>query len=224
MRVHSYSKSSIYSIAVKMTFACIALLIGLLIVIGRFASADERAGLIPEDAIRIRIIANSDSKSDQKIKSDIRDKVAAYIGSWGEMPGTHDEAYELIRSRLPAIQKRVDAWLAAYGVRYKGEVELAKVPFPEKVFEGNQYAAGEYEALRITLGKGEGANWWCVLFPPLCLTAAAAPDDAGAVKATAASGKTAAAGDDGSGDKPKAKFFLWELIRKLLAFLKSLFA
>lgn len=205
--------------------------------------------LIPDEAIRIRIIAQSDSEEDQAVKRAVRDRVSALIESWGPMPSTIDAARSLIRSHLADVQKTAERTLEEKGADYGATVELAKVPFPDKTFEGTDYPAGEYEALRITLGQGTGANWWCVLFPPLCLTAATAKDDpapAADAKATSAvtsgekpakitktSGEAkvqaeAAAGADrndaGESDKPKTAFFLWILIEKLFAWLGSLFS
>lgn len=217
------------------------------------AAASLEAGPIPEDAIRIRIIAASDSPHDQQVKRDVRDRVADVIVSWGAMPSTHDEARALIASHLTEIQTAADQALEHWETDYAADVTLADVSFPEKAFGGREYAAGDYEALRITLGGGQGANWWCVLFPPLCLTAATAAEEkpartnaaaeAKATGAAAAAGIGESAGSaaaqakdagadradaDGSGtneaDKPKARFFLWELLQKLGEFLKALFA
>jgi len=216
---HSYPYSISFSFraASKFIMTGFALFLGLTALIGQFASASS-SPLIPEDAIRIRIIANSDNESDQTIKYKVRDDVAAFIESWGIMPAAHDEARKLIQAQLPQIQQLVDTKLRDYGASYSGKAELAKVPFPEKMFDGDSYAAGDYEALRITLGEGVGVNWWCVLFPPLCLTAATASDD----KASAA---TAGASQVSSPvhEEPKVKFFLVEMIQKLFAFIASLF-
>ncbi len=229
MRRSHHSYSFIFLAASKLTIAGFALFLGLSALIGQFASASS-GKLIPEDAIRIRIIANTDNDLDQTIKYNVRDDIAALIESWGAMPASHDEARNLIQAHLPEIQQRVDAKLSEYGADYGGKVELAKVPFPEKAFGGTSYAAGDYEALRITLGQGVGVNWWCVLFPPLCLTAATAEDNAAPaskIKPLAAD-KDLSAGetDSGSpdGQEPETKFFLWEVIQKLIAFISSLFS
>jgi len=226
MRNSHHSLSSFYFRASKIILAAFVLIIGISALIGRIASAStgDSDKLIPEDAIRIRIIANSNNQSDQALKNKVRDKVAVFIESWGGMPSTYDEAHRLIRKRVPQIQKRVDKMLVEAGVSYGAEVELAKVPFPEKVFDGTEYAAGDYEALRITLGEGGGNNWWCVLFPPLCLTAATAKDDqasAGEVTTLSSDGKTVNGSPE---EEPKAKFFLWEVLQKLFAFIASLFS
>ncbi|MFC5469597.1 stage II sporulation protein R [Cohnella suwonensis] len=217
----SRSKTRFARAAGKFVLFGIALLIGLLVFLRPSASAGTGA-LIPDDAIRIRIIANSDGETDQRIKAGVRDAVASSIRSWGAMPDTHDEARALIAKKLPALRKVVAAKLKQLDAPYGGKVELAKVPFPAKTFEGKSYAAGNYEALRVTLGDGKGANWWCVLFPPLCLTAATANDDAASGEIVKTSGAKETAPDP-AGEKPETKFFLWELLEKLIAFLSSLF-
>src|SRR5262245_50537529 len=98
---HSYSKSSKSSSFIHSMLTLLVLLAGLSYIVSKFASASS-SELIPEDAIRIRIIASSDGKFDQEVKANIRDDVARYIQSWGGMPSTHDEAKALIESRLPA--------------------------------------------------------------------------------------------------------------------------
>lgn len=242
------------------------------------ASASASAGPIPDEAIRIRIIANSDSNIDQATKLAVRDRVAQEIVSWGQMPATIDEARALIKSHLDDVQEASDEVLQARGAGYGAKVELAKVPFPAKTFEGYDYPAGEYEALRVTLGEGAGANWWCVLFPALCLGGATSKDDdagksspsatdaqqvqteqgadgeksenaaaaevadksvvskskAHVVKTNARaevvqaadqrSDPTAAARQGEDAEKPKAEFFIIVLIKKLFAWLASLFA
>lgn len=124
---------------------------------------------IPQDSIRIRILANSDSPQDQWIKRQVQLEVVKEIGSWVLDPTSLDEARAAIRGNIPALEQAVGSVLAANG--YADEdyhVELGQVPFPAKQFGNKVYPAGTYEALRIVLGSGQGQNWWCVLFPPLC--------------------------------------------------------
>lgn len=213
----SFSRS--YSLAVRVTFAYLVLMIVIMFLLRSYSSASEPSGaVIPEDAIRIRILANSDSEYDQQVKSALRDEVAAAIESWGPMPGTREEARAMIASHLPEIETAAERSLSRWDADYGAQVELAEVPFPQKTFEGREYAAGDYEALRITLGEGKGNNWWCVLFPPLCLTAAVSNEDPQAAEEVSRTDS----GNDGG--KPQAKFFLWEMFRKLGEFFKSLFS
>ncbi|TJY41871.1 stage II sporulation protein R [Cohnella pontilimi] len=235
---------STLALVLKTALALFLLMIGLTASLGAASPAvEEDVFAIPQDAIRIRIIANSDSSFDQKVKADVRDQVADVIRSWGAMPGTHDEARALIASHLGEVQQTADRTLQNWEVSYNAKVELATVPFPDKVFKGRDYSAGNYEALRITLGGGTGANWWCVLFPPLCLTAATKAEEVPAGQQPTVSSaqpagdkskgkivKTSAKVDSVSSvqaaedDKPKARFFLWEMLKGLAGFLKSLFS
>jgi len=231
--------------------------------------------LIPPEAIRIRILAHSDRPEDQAMKERVRDRVMALIGSWRPSPETAGEMRELLAARLEEIERAADAELARMGAPYGARAVFGNVPFPAKTFAGREYPAGEYEALLIVLGDGEGENWWCVLFPPLCLAGAVAKDDetgsngdtgkqaeeapAAEARASGRADKTGAAelsakpepdhrsakgkagsaeepdtgpaprSDDTDADaakagKPRVKFLLVELFRRLADALKSLFA
>ncbi|MFP7333443.1 stage II sporulation protein R [Shouchella clausii] len=122
-----------------------------------------------DDAIRLRILANSDSIADQALKREIRDEVNAAIGEWiGEM-ATMEEAAAEIALRVPELEAIVAEQLAAKGVDQNYSVAFDKeVSFPTKLYGNMVYPAGLYHAVLITLGEGQGENWWCVLFPPLC--------------------------------------------------------
>lgn len=128
----------------------------------------EEAVVIPDEAIRLRILANSDSEEDQEIKREIRDAVNKEITLWvGELTSI-DEARETITSNLQEIEAIVQNELAAKNINYSFQVDFDDVQFPTKLYGQYLYPAGIYEAILITLGEGEGENWWCVLFPPLC--------------------------------------------------------
>ena len=138
---------------------------------GQKTDAAVAATAIPEQSIRLRILANSDAAGDQLVKREIRDAVVAQMDEWvAELanPQDLDEARKVIRQHLSEIEERVGEELASRGLNYEYQVELGSVPFPTKLYGGTVYPAGDYEAVRITLGEGKGQNWWCVLFPPLC--------------------------------------------------------
>lgn len=125
--------------------------------------------MIPDEAIRLRILANSDTLADQQIKFAVRDQVSEYIRSLVYELDDIEEARNVIRENVPVLEAIVADTIAAYGKTYPFEVTYAKnVPFPEKMYGPYVYPEGEYEAVLITLGDGTGENWWCVLFPPLC--------------------------------------------------------
>lgn len=124
--------------------------------------------VIPEEAIRLRILANSDSDEDQALKRKIRDEVNKEITVWVEKLTSIEAARELIQSRLPEIEKIVQSVLLKENKEQEFSVDFDNVSFPTKMYGSYIYPAGDYEAILITLGEGNGANWWCVLFPPLC--------------------------------------------------------
>lgn len=131
------------------------------------ATAQE-AMVIPNEAIRLRILADSDSDKDQAIKRLVRDEVNKEITKWVEDLTSLDDARNIIKSKLPEIQAIAEEIVATEGSNQSVKTEFDKVQFPTKLYGQFLYPAGEYEAILITLGEGEGANWWCVLYPPLC--------------------------------------------------------
>ncbi|MCA1055096.1 stage II sporulation protein R [Rossellomorea aquimaris] len=130
--------------------------------------AAEEPMVIPEDAIRLRILANSDLESDQNVKRLVRDEVNKEITKWVGNLTSQDEAKAVIQAGLPELKQIAEDVVAAEGLNQSVHIEFGKVQFPTKLYGQYLYPAGEYEAVLITLGKGEGANWWCVLYPPLC--------------------------------------------------------
>ncbi|MBQ7231817.1 MAG: stage II sporulation protein R [Bacillales bacterium] len=123
---------------------------------------------IPEDAIRLRILANSDSISDQTLKRKIRDAVAADIHEWIKNYETKEEASQVIQDKIPELRQIIETIMEERNQVHPFTIELTQTEFPTKLYGSTLYQAGTYEALKIVLGEGKGANWWCVLFPPLC--------------------------------------------------------
>ncbi|MGV2939480.1 stage II sporulation protein R [Mesobacillus sp. LC4] len=128
----------------------------------------KEAMIIPNEAIRLRILADSDLEKDQNIKRLIRDEVNKEITKWVQELTSIEAAREVIKSKLPEIQAIAESVVAAEGANQSVKTEFDKVQFPTKLYGQFLYPAGEYEAILITIGEGEGANWWCVLYPPLC--------------------------------------------------------
>ncbi|MFC4321888.1 stage II sporulation protein R [Litchfieldia salsa] len=139
---------------------------------GLFVSEPAAQGngqlVIPDEAIRLRILANSDSEQDQALKRLIRDEVNKEITIWVQELTSIEAAREEIVSRLDEINRIVEEVLERENSMQDYHVEFGNVDFPTKLYGKFLYPAGEYEAILITLGEGNGANWWCVLFPPLC--------------------------------------------------------
>ncbi|CAI8859648.1 MULTISPECIES: stage II sporulation protein R [Bacillus] len=125
--------------------------------------------VIPKEAVRLRILANSDSKEDQALKRKVRDEVKTQIDGWVADLKSFEHARRVIQSHIPEIEKTVANTLKREGSKESFQVTFGKnIKFPTKVYGNFIYPAGEYEAVLISIGKGEGANWWCVLFPPMC--------------------------------------------------------
>ena len=140
----------------------IIIILFILIVVGVLFNEKEQI-LIPDNAIRFRIIANSDSEEDQKLKLEIKDKVESEL--YDIIGDTNN--IDIARNRIKNNLDKVDNILKEYNVSY--DINYGNNYFPIKNYKGVEYEAGNYESLVITLGNGTGHNWWCVLFPPLCL-------------------------------------------------------
>lgn len=131
--------------------------------------SEENILMIPDEAIRLRILANSDSAADQQLKIIVRDDVNAYITELVAPIVNIEEAREVIAEHIPEIEKVIEDTLKRENGDEQFKVEYSSnVTFPTKVYGNLEYPAGNYEAVQIRLGAGQGENWWCVLFPPLC--------------------------------------------------------
>jgi stage II sporulation protein R len=126
---------------------------------------------IPDDAIRFRIIANSDASDDQSVKEAVRDAVLPILETQARQAAGTADAVRRIRPSLPKITQIANTVIAQRGKTYHAHVVFGIVHFPEKQWDGRTYPEGDYPALRIVLGTGNGHNFWCVLYPALC------PDD-----------------------------------------------
>lgn len=119
--------------------------------------------LIPKDAIRIRVIANSNSKEDQNLKYEVKDDLENYLYNKLDKVKNIDLADNIINNSLDDINLIVKKYTNDYKINYGMNY------FPKKEYKSITYDEGEYKSLVVTLGNGLGDNWWCVLFPPLCL-------------------------------------------------------
>lgn len=133
--------------------------------------------IIPDDAIRVRIIANSNSDYDQKIKYKVKDVVEKDMYNLLKDTKKVDEARSVINNNLSYVEKDIDRTLQNEGYNLPFSLDFGLNYFPEKQFKGIVYEDGYYESVVVTLGEGLGDNWWCVLFPPLCLIEASESTD-----------------------------------------------
>ncbi|MBQ8322229.1 MAG: stage II sporulation protein R [Clostridia bacterium] len=140
----------------------------------------EAEAEIYEDTLRLHILANSDSEEDQELKLKVRDRLLTEYGEMlkGESIG---ESVGIIDEQLSEIEEDVEEWIREYGYSYDASVTLSREWYDTREYEDFTLPKGEYTSLRVIIGDGEGKNWWCVMFPPLCLDIASerAPADDG---------------------------------------------
>ena len=126
-------------------------------------SSKENDIIIPNNAIRFRVVANSDSLEDQNEKLIIKQKIEKEVYNLISDANSSLEVNNILESNLENIDNIVKSYNIPYNINYGSNY------FPTKNYKGVMYPAGNYDSLVITLGKGAGSNFWCVLFPPLCL-------------------------------------------------------
>lgn len=147
----------------------LGLIVSIVVSVVSFASECKN---IREDVVRLHILANSDSEADQQVKLAVRD---ALLESGVEIfSGTADKdnAVEYLETEKEKLIETANRVLKENGFDYESEVYLVNEYFNTRTYEDFTMPAGEYLALKVILGEGKGHNWWCVMFPPLCLPAA----------------------------------------------------
>lgn len=135
---------------------------------GEAVKGQARQRAIAEQIIRLHVIANSDSEEDQAVKLKVKETIITYLR--GEMMDAHtvEEARQTIRAHLPEVEEIAREKLLEEGYTYEVSASLEDCYFPVKEYGDMTFPAGEYEALRVKLGKSSGRNWWCVMYPTLC--------------------------------------------------------
>ena len=151
-------------LTVSLCFTVLLLVIGILPVHGE----DK----IYESTVRLHVIANSDSEEDQAIKLQVRDAVLAVTNPLLSECRDREEAIVVLEGHTKQIEAAANAVLRDAGKEERAEVLLGWEQYPERSYDAFCFPAGEYISLRVLIGSGEGKNWWCCLFPPLCLGAA----------------------------------------------------
>ena len=133
--------------------------------------------LLPDDAIRVRVIANSNSDYDQKIKYEVKDIVEDDMYNILSNVDNLDIARDKIKNNLSNLENDINDYLKNKEYNLGFDINFGYNYFPKKEFKGITYKEGYYESVVVTLGEGKGDNWWCVLFPPLCLIEAEESSD-----------------------------------------------
>ena len=145
-----------------------ALLIALLVSFAWGTWADRTQQQLSDKVLRLHVLANSDSEADQALKRKVRDSVLETASAILVDCPDRETAEQRLSAALPEIEDAARARIAAEGGKQTVTAELRPTVFPTREYEDFTLPAGEYLALRVVLGEGEGHNWWCVVFPPLC--------------------------------------------------------
>ncbi len=124
--------------------------------------------VVPKDSIRFRIIPNSNAPVDLMMKEKVKDEVSSVINEI-ETANSINESRNLIVSSIPKLEEKIDNLFTRENYNQKYKINYGMNYFPEKTYKGVKYEEGEYESMVIELGASSGDNYWCVLFPPLCL-------------------------------------------------------
>ena len=127
--------------------------------------------VLSQDLIRLHVVADSDSAEDQRIKLQVRDAIIEELESViADLPDV-ESAKAYLQEHLPELEKTANDVLHSLNSGCQAVVSLAKEAFPTREYDTFTLPAGVYESLRVTIGSGEGQNWWCVVFPNLCISA-----------------------------------------------------
>ena len=137
---------------------------------------------IYQDLIRLHVLANSDKEQDQNLKLEVRDYILCDIADLTQDCENSTEAAEKIQAGLNDIEIKAKDFIKQKGFDYNVKATLSKEIYPERTYtdsDGEDYTfpSGRYNSLRIIIGEGKGKNWWCVLFPPLCLSGSKIEDE-----------------------------------------------
>ena len=128
---------------------------------------------IQQDVFRLHILANSDSEEDQSLKLKVRDEILKYTEDIYKSSKSKDEAINLTAKNLQSIANKAKKIVSENGYDYQVKARIADVYFNTRTYENVTMPSGTYKALQIEIGKAEGKNWWCVMYPSLCVGASA---------------------------------------------------
>ena len=176
----------------------------------------EIAPTSSDQLIRFHVLANSDSEQDQALKRAVRDAILKDVSPRMAVSQSLDESRQILKQVRPDMESIGRSVVKMWGKDYSVRTEYGHFPFPTKSYGSLVLPAGDYEALRVVIGEGQGSNWWCVLFPPLCFIDI---DQSTAVQVDGKQGipiKTAinqtVRSTTGS---PKVRFYFWERIKSI---------
>lgn len=161
--VHGHKKEKIFAVGFGLVMA---------LVLNNFVSFSAACAAVRADTLRLHILANSDTQADQTLKLAVRDAILEQAGELFSGDADKEQAMSAARRALPALRRIAETTLRAHGCRDTVTVRLENIYFSTRAYDGFTLPAGRYDALRVEIGAHEGKNWFCVLYPPLCLPAA----------------------------------------------------
>lgn len=167
------------------------------------------------DVLRLHVLANSDSEADQALKLEVRDAVLAQAEYYLEGVTSREEAEQRLTEQLRPLAEAGAEVVAEAGYSYPVTVSLEETWFPTKEYEDFALPAGTYTALRVVIGEGAGQNWWCVVFPPLCLGAVSESVESTAAMAGLSEGEISLITGEDEGYVVKFKLLeLWDELKR----------
>lgn len=186
----------------------------LTLVTGVWAAGSQSA--LAGQVVRLHVIANSDSDADQALKLQVRDAVLSAAAPLLEGVSDQSQAEQVLSAHLQELADAGAAVVAYEGYSYPVAVSLEDCWFPTREYEDFALPAGTYRALRVVIGAGEGRNWWCVVFPPLCTAAACQWQDAGRAAGLEEDDLSLMAEEDAGYELRFRSVELWEMLRQWL--------
>lgn len=148
------------------------------------------------DVIRLHVLANSDSDSDQKLKEEVRDELVGLLKPVFASMDQQEAAAWLLANKT-VLESTAANVLGEAGADYPVQVRFTVEDYPVRVYRHDVFPEGKYRSVQVVIGAGEGRNWWCLLFPPLCLVDEAVVE-----------------GED-DGEEEQVRFWLWDFIKKI---------
>lgn len=192
------------------------LLLLLALVFSAATGLERQQQRISDSMIRLHVVAASDDPTDQDIKLHVRDAVLSQAQGLLQSAQSRGEAMDLLSANLPALAQTANSALRQQGVSDQATVTLKRELFGTRYYDTFTLPGGYYEALRVTIGEGDGKNWWCVVYPQLCMSAATEQDSVPAMGSL--SGDDAALLEEG---EIRFRFRCLELLENLLGYFRD---
>lgn len=161
-------------------FIIVLFLLILFIFVSAISYVSAVSNNISNSVFRLHVIANSDSKEDQNLKYIVRDELIEYMNNIAKDCSSKEEVISIAKNNISNFENIARKTIEENGYNYNVTVEIGNFDFPTKSYGDITLPAGSYDSLRVKIGKAEGQNWWCVMFPPLCfvdVTSGVVPDE-----------------------------------------------